>query len=167
MADLAIRAATQADAAAIAAIYNHYVRETIVTFEEAEISGEEMAARIAAVTANYPWLVGEADGKLIGYAYAGRYQERSAYRHSAISSIYLDHRQCGRGFGKPLYGALLDRLPGLGVHVVLGGIAIPNPASLALHQKLGFHKAGEFAEVGLKFGRWTDVVYLHRLLGAP
>ena len=162
---LAIRAVTQADAAAIAAIYNHYVRETIVTFEEAEVSGEEMSARIAATPASYPWLVGEAGGELIGYAYAGRYQERSAYRHSAVSSIYLDHRHCGQGFGKPLYGALLDRLPDLGVHVVMGGVAIPNPASLALHHKLGFRKAGEFAEVGFKFGRWVDVIYLHRRVG--
>lgn len=161
---LVIRPVRPDDAAAIAGIYNHYIRETIITFEEVELGAAEMARRIAATTPAYPWLAGEVDGALIGYACAGRYQERSAYRFSAASSIYLDHRCCGKGLGRPLYSALLERLGLLGLHTVLGVITVPNPASMALHEKLGFRQVGHAVEVGYKLGRWLDVAYVQRML---
>ncbi len=167
MSELLIRPVTPQDAPAIAAIYNHYICETTVTFEEAALDAAEMARRIAVTTANYPWLVGEVDGEMIGYAYAGRYWERSAYRFSAISSIYLDHRHCGKGLGQPLYTAMLEKLPALGIHTVLGLITMPNPASMALHEKLGFRKVGHTQEVGFKLGRWLDVAYVQRMLVNP
>ena len=164
---LVIRPVTGADAAAIADIYNHYIRQTVVTFEEVELTAQDMAGRISATTATYPWLVGEVEGAIIGYAYASRYQERSAYRYSAVSSIYLDHRQCGKGHGLPLYAAMLDQLPARGIHTVLGVITVPNPASMALHATLGFQKVGHTREVGFKLGRWIDVAYVQRMLDTP
>jgi phosphinothricin acetyltransferase len=160
-----IRPVAPGDAAAIAAIYNHYVRETIVTFEEAEVTAGEMAGRIAAVTAQYPWLVLEQGGAPRGYAYAGRYHARAAYRHTVETTVYLDHASHRRGHGRALYQALLERLPGLGVHVAIASISVPNPASIGLHQALGFRPVGHFPQIGLKFGNWIDVVYMHRQFG--
>ena len=162
-----IRPATPADAARICAIYNHYVTTTTVSFEEQAVTEPEMAQRIADVdTAGLPWLVLEIDGALAGYAYATKWRVRPAYRHSVESSVYLDHAYAGRGLGRTLYGALLDRLRERGLHVVIGGIALPNDASAGLHEALGFRKVAHFSEVGRKFGRWLDVGYWELKLGA-
>jgi phosphinothricin acetyltransferase len=162
---LVIRPVTAADAGAIAAIYNHYVRETIVTFEEAEVTAEEMSRRIGAIS--HSWLVGEAEGRLVGYAYANRYHARAAYRHTVETTIYLDYRLRRRGYGRVLYQALLDSLASQNVHVAIGSISMPNPASIGLHEALGFGKVGQFPRIGFKFGQWIDVAYLHRTFGAP
>jgi L-amino acid N-acyltransferase YncA len=154
-----IRTCTPADAAGICGIYNHYVLETIVTFEEAPVPVEEMARRIADVTCRLPWLVWEPDGVICGYAYASSWKERSAYRYSVESTVYLSPHMTGQGIGTLLYSALLDALRATEVHCAVGGIALPNPASAALHEKLGFTKIGHFREVGWKFGRWVDVGY--------
>jgi phosphinothricin acetyltransferase len=156
---MTIRDGQAADADAIARIYNHYIRNTIITFEEADVTPQEMARRIADVTARYPWLVGEESGAIIGYAYAGQWAERASYRHSAQSSIYLAESAMGRGLGTQLYQALLARLRVEPIHAVLGGISLPNAASIALHEKCGFKKVAHFSEVGFKFGRWIDVGY--------
>lgn len=163
-----IRAATPADAAPIAAIYNYYVAETVVTFEEAAVSDSEMAGRIRNVTqqAGYPWLVHESGGSIDGYAYAGEWKSRAAYRYSVESTVYLRRDATGRGIGARLYGALIDELRRLEVHSVIGGIALPNAASVALHEKLGFVKIGDFHEVGWKLGRWIDVGYWELILGS-
>jgi len=162
-----IRPATPADAARICAIYNHYVTTTTVSFEEQAVTEPEMAQRIADVdTAGLPWLVLEIDGALAGYAYATKWRVRPAYRHSVESSVYLDQAYAGRGLGRTLYGALLDRLRERGLHVVIGGIALPNDASAGLHEALGFRKVAHFSEVGRKFGRWLDVGYWELKLGA-
>ncbi|TCO38288.1 arsinothricin resistance N-acetyltransferase ArsN1 family B [Dokdonella fugitiva] len=160
-----IRRATRADAAAIAAVYDHYVRSTHVTFEEAGVDAHEMERRIADVEARgLPWLVSECDGEVAGYAYAGPWKARSAYRHTVESTIYLAHGRTGRGLGLPLCRALIEALHACGAHAVIGGIALPNAASIALHEKAGFHAIGRFAEVGRKFDRWIDVGYWQRLL---
>jgi phosphinothricin acetyltransferase len=160
-----IRNAEVHDAAALAAIYNHYVSNTTITFEELPVAVEEMARRILALQANgLPWLVMEHEGRVAGYAYATKWKERSAYRFSVESSVYFHPEACGRGLATALYEKLLAALAGLGVHAVIGGIAQPNPASVGLHEKLGFQNVALFREVGRKFGRWIDVGYWQRIL---
>lgn len=160
-----LRAATTADANAIAEIYNHYVVNTIVTFEEESVPAPEMAARISEVLdLNLPWFVWEEHGRVHGYAYAGKWKSRCAYRYSVESSIYLAKEVTGRGLGTKLYVALIDALRSKGIHSIIGGIALPNPASVGLSEKLGFQKIGHFKEVGWKFEQWIDVGYWELVL---
>lgn len=159
-----IRPVLPADAERINEIYNHYVTKTIVTFEEQAVSLDDMRARIAAIAGKFPWLVFERNGGIAGYAYAAPWKARIGYRFSVESSIYLAPECVGRGFGRALYGALLETLPPLGIHCVIGGAALPNPGSVALHEKLGFSKIAHFRQVGRKFGRWIDVGYWQLLL---
>lgn len=167
LAGIAIRIARPGDADAIAAIYNHYVAGSVATFELAEVAAAEMAARIAEVASHgLPWIVAGEGSRILGYAYAGRWRTRAGYRHSVETSIYLAPDATGRGLGVALYDHLLAMLPPLGVHAVIGGIALPNPASEALHQRLGFEPVARFREVGLKFGQWIDVAYWQRCLPA-
>jgi phosphinothricin acetyltransferase len=160
-----IRAAESSDSDTLAEIYNHYVLGTVVTFEENPISGAEMEQRIGAVrSSTLPWLVAEKDGRVVGYAYASPWRTRSAYRFSVEVTVYLAE-DCARcGIGSMLYGELLSILHGLGAHAVMGGIALPNDASVALHQKFGFKKVAHFQEVGFKFNQWIDVGYWERVL---
>jgi phosphinothricin acetyltransferase len=161
-----LRPASPDDAAAICAIYNPYVTTTAITFEEEAVSEQAMAQRIADVgRANLPWLLVELDGVVRGYAYATPWRVRPAYRHSVESTIYLDQAFAGRGFGRILYSALLDELRKRSLHLVIGGIALPNDASTGLHENLGFAKVAHFSEVGMKFGRWVDVGYWELNLG--
>jgi phosphinothricin acetyltransferase len=158
-----LRDATPDDAPAIADIYAGYVRDSIATFELVPPDADEMRRRIARVTATWPWMVAEADGRVLGWAYAIGWKERAAYRHSAETTIYLDAGATGRGLGRRLYGALLERLPALGVRVAIGGVSLPNPASVALHEALGYEPVGVFREVGWKFDRWIDVGYWQKV----
>ena len=160
-----IRLATSEDAAAVAAIYNPYVASTCITFETEAVPEEEIRARIAeAHDANLPWLVAADDGVVVGYAYASKWKGRCAYRHSAESTVYLDPSSKGKGIGRMLYTALIDRLRIRGIHAVIGGIALPNEASIALHERLGFEKVAHFKQVGFKQDRWIDVGYWQLLL---
>jgi L-amino acid N-acyltransferase YncA len=159
-----LRDCTASDAEAICAIYNRYVEQTVITFEEALVPDSEMARRITEVTDRFPWLVWEQDGRILGYAYAASWKARSAYRHSVETTVYLNSDATGRGIGTSLYKALLDRLRSLDIRCAVGGIALPNTASIALHEKLGFVKIGQFHEIGLKFGQWVDVGYWELLL---
>ncbi len=147
------------DAEAICGIYNHYVLHTTITFEEEAVSPEKMRERIEEVTRKLPWIVEEDGGKILGYAYAYPWKTRSAYRHTVESGIYLHPEAVGKGLGTRLYGELLRILREKGFHAVIGGIAQPNPASIALHEKLGFTNIGRFKDVGFKFGKWIDVGY--------
>jgi len=158
--EVVLRDATEADAKALAAIYSVYVTETTISFEEAPVPPEEMARRIADVQAGgLPWLVAEQGGRLLGYAYATKWRARSAYRFAVESSVYLAPDASGRGLGTRLYQALLARLREAGLRTVIGGVALPNPASVALHEKLGFKPVACFERVGLKHDRWIDVAY--------
>ena len=123
-----------------------------------------MAERIEAILPALPWLVSEERHEISGYAYAARWKERASYRHSVESTIYLRPDAMGRGVGTQLYTTLLEALRGRALHTVIGGIALPNEASVALHEKLGFVKIAQFHEVGRKFGRWIDVGYWQRML---
>jgi L-amino acid N-acyltransferase YncA len=164
MLELQIRPATIGDADAIACIYAHYVANTVVSFEEQPVSASEMAGRITeVVSASLPWLVAEQGGdRLVGYAYAVKWKGRSAYRHSVETSVYLDPAYTGQRIGTRLYQALLKILRERSIHVAIGGIGLPNPASVALHERLGFTQVAHFKEVGYKFGRWVDVGYWQR-----
>ncbi len=155
-----IRPAHAGDADSIARIYNHYVASTIITFEEQAVPATEMASRIAEIAAaSLPWLVAEQDGRIVGYAYASKWKGRCAYRYSVECTVYLDPGCVGMGFGTRLYERLFAALRERGMHAVIGGVALPNPASVALHEKLGMTKVAHFREVGYKFDRWIDVGY--------
>jgi L-amino acid N-acyltransferase YncA len=162
-----LRDAVPADAAAIAAIYNHYVLHTTVTFEDDPIAAADIVQRMDSVrAASLPWVVAERDGVLLGYAYATKWKDRIGYRFSVESSVYLASDVSGQGIGSALYGALMPLLLARGVHAVIGGIALPNDASIALHEKFGMTQVAHFRETGFKFDRWIDVGYWQRVLTA-
>ena len=160
-----VRPVTAADAEAIARIYNYYVANTVITFEEEAVSAPDMAARIAEIQSlSLPWLVAVVEGAIVGYAYARKWRPRSAYRYSVETTIYLEHGHEGRGIGRSLYTALLPLVRERGMHVAIGGVALPNDASIALHEKLGFERVATFRQVGFKHDRWVDVTYLQLVL---
>jgi L-amino acid N-acyltransferase YncA len=161
---LSIRDVTTDDAAQICDIYNHYVRNTVITFEQQPISVPEMQERIASYASAYAWLVAERDGQLLGYAYATRWRTRAAYDHTVESTVYVADAARGSGVGRPLYMALLEALRRRSIHAVVGCIALPNPGSVALHEKCGFEKVAHFAQVGRKFDQWIDVGFWQVLL---
>ena len=162
---MTVRAAELSDSSAIAAIYNHYVANTIITFEEEPVEAADIARRIGNVrSASLPWLVAEEDSRVAGYAYATPWKARSAYRFSVEVTVYVALESAGRGIGSMLYSNLFSHLHTLGIHAVIGGIALPNDLSVALHEKFGLKKVAHFLQVGFKFNRWVDVGYWERTL---
>jgi L-amino acid N-acyltransferase YncA len=153
-----IRFVSPSDAIAIAEIYNYYISNTVITFEMEPVSPEGIASRIEKYSAIGPYLVYEEEdkGEVIAYAYLSRFRERKAYEHTVESTIYLRNGAGGKGIGFKLYSELLSRA-GLRYHTITAGIALPNDASIRLHEKCGFKKVGHFSEVGRKFGKWIDV----------
>src|SRR5262249_29231925 len=162
---MVIRPATIGDAAAVAAVYNHYVKETTVTFEEDEVIPSEVSRRIREVeSASLPWLIAERDATVIGYAYAAKWHSRSGYRFSAEIAVYVDAHHTRTGAGSRLYDHLFPMRQARGIRAVMAGIALPNEPSVALHEKFGFSKVAHFKEVGFKLNRWIDVGYWQRSL---
>lgn len=160
-----VRTASLGDAESIAHIYNYYVLNTVVTFEEEVVSTTEMAKRVDEVlSTSHPWLVAEIDGRVVGYAYGSKWKARSGYRFSTEISVYLDPGHGGRGLGSKLYDELFRMLRDRKMHAVIGGIALPNDASVALHEKFGMEKVAHFKQTGFKFDRWIDVGYWERTL---
>ncbi len=159
-----IRDATPQDGPAVAALYNPYIIDSDISFEEEPLSDAAMSARMAGVLSDYPWLLAERNGELLGYAYATRWKERNAYRYCAETCIYLRRGVEGQGVGTALYEALLERLPDVGIQIAIGCIALPNEASVALHEKMGYTKVAHFPGVGFKFGRWIDIGYWQKPL---
>jgi L-amino acid N-acyltransferase YncA len=159
-----IRDVQMSDAPGLCEIYNYYVKNTIITFDETVVSEEEMKENITAIGSNFPWLVLEKNNKIIGYAFASHWKSRCAYKFSVESTIYLDIKVTGQGIGSQLYKELLSRLCRQRFHAVIGGIALPNEASIAFHVKHGFEKIAHFREVGYKFGKWIDVGYWQLIL---
>ncbi len=160
-----IRESTETDAAPIAAIYNYYIRNSVVSFEEEEISVDDVVRRMQKVKSlGFPWVVAENQGEIVGYAYATRWNERSAYRFSAEVTVYVSEDWTSRGWGTRLYESLFSKLEKMKIHVVIGGIALPNDASVALHEKFGMTKAAHYKEAGRKFGQWLDVGYWQKIL---
>jgi len=145
------------DIPAIAAIYNHYIRNTVVTFEMDEVSDAEMQQRIINTTQKFPWLVLEVDEQIVGYAYATTWRTRVAYNKTCETTVYLHPEAGGHGYGTALYEELLIILKEQQYHRIIGGVTMPNDASVALHEKMGYVKTGEFTEVGRKFDQWLNV----------
>jgi len=159
-----IRKVIPEDASDIASIYNYYVSETSITFETEQVSIPEMMQRILDISGQFPYLIYEEAGRILGYAYASSWKKRNAYRHTVESTIYLDSAAHGRGVGSLLMEALLDELKRSSIHAVIACISLPNPSSIKLHEKLGFRQVSCFKEVGFKFNRWIDVGDWERLL---
>ena len=163
-ASVAIRSAEVADAAALLAIYAPFVARTPVSFETTVPSADEFAARIRRSNSRWAWLVAERAGVVLGYAYGTAHRERAAYRWSVETSAYVDPAHQRQGVGSTLYCALFERLIALGYCNAYAGITLPNPASVALHERLGFQPIGVFRRIGRKFGAWHDVAWLQRPL---
>lgn len=159
-----IRPCHASDVAAVCAIYNHYIEHTVITFEEVLLTSAQMHERIDAYTKLYPWLVCEDAGEIMGYAYASKWKERSAYKHTAEVTVYLKHDATQKGYGSALYAELIEQLKAKGCHTLLGCLAIPNEPSAKLHERFGFKQIAHFTEVGRKFERWIDVGYWQKVL---
>lgn len=164
---ISIRKVESGDAAAIRDIYAPYVADRATSFEVAVPSVEEMARRIQSYGDRYPWIVFERAGRVIGYAYASSHHERQAYQWSVNVSVYVHEEAHRTGVGRALYTALFDLLRRQGFVNAYGGITLPNPASVGLHQSMGFVPVGVYTNVGYKFGQWHDVTWLHLQLVAP
>ncbi|MEY4766713.1 MAG: hypothetical protein RI907_3386 [Pseudomonadota bacterium] len=154
-----IRPFAPGDEAGIAELYNHYILNTTVTFEEVPLTPQAMRERIDAYRAHHPWLVAEDGGQIVGYAYGSRFHARAAFRHTAEVSVYVRDGHERRGIARALYAPLIAFLGGQGVHAVLAVISLPHEASVGLHEALGFEPKGRLTEVGFKFGRWLDIGY--------
>ena len=160
-----IRDAEAADAAGCVAVYAPYVHDTTVTFEVDVPSVAEMARRIAAAQRAHAWLVLEEDGRVRGYAYAGPFKERPAYRWSCEVSVYLEGGRQRRGGGRALYEELFRRLAERGYRTAVASMTLPNDASEGLHRAMGFEPVGVYPRIGWKFGAWHDVAFARRPLG--
>jgi len=161
-----IREAVSSDAQSIAAIYNYYITNTVVTFEESEVTTDEMKSRLKeTIEQDLPYLVAELNKQVVGFAYASKWKGRCAYRYSVETTVYLSPDSTGGGLGSLLYIELFSRLEKLGYKTAIGGISLPNPGSIALHEKFGMEKVAHFKEVGFKFEDWVDVGYWQGRLG--
>lgn len=156
-----IRPATRDDAAACAAIYAPYVTDTAISFETEPPSAAQMATRIESSIA---WFVLEDDGRVVGYAYAGRFHPRAAYRWACEVSVYLEQGRRRTGAGRALYDVLLPHLAGRGYRMAIAGMTLPNEASAGLHRALGFEPVGTYRRIGYKFGAWWDVAWTQKAL---
>ena len=161
-----VRTATEEDAGAIADIYEPYVRETAISFEEVPPTANEMAHRLASSLESYPYLVFDDGGSVLGYAYGGTHRAKPAYRWSVETTVYVARSAHRRGIGRALYTELLDLLTRQGFHSAFAGIVPPNESSVGLHESMGFAYLGTFAEIGFKHGKFHDLGWWRRTLAA-
>ena len=159
-----IRVATTDDAQAIAEIYAPAVLERVTSFEIIAPDAAEIASRMGKVMKNYPWIVCETAGEVIGYAYASTHNERAAYRWSVDVAVYVNGRAHRRGVGTALYASLFEILAFQGIRNVYAGITLPNAASEGMHLRAGFSEVGVYHHVGYKFGAWHDVAWFERAI---
>lgn len=160
-----IRDISLADAKQIADIYNYYIRETIITFEEEVVSAQDIEQRIKKVMAKgYPFFVYEENGVIVGYAYLSNWRERSAYDITLETSVYLNHNSIGSGIGSVLYKELIVRAKKINIHSLIGVISLPNDESRKLHKKFNFELIGNFKESGKKFDKLIDVEFWQLIL---
>lgn len=153
------RLATEQDAPAMAAIYAPFCNDLVVSFEYTAPSPEEIAGRVRALAGHLPWIVMEDEGAVRGYAYAGRHHERAAYGWAVNTAVYIGDGYRGRGVGRALYTVLFDLLRLQGYFKACAGITLPNPASVALHEAMGFTPVGVYRGIGYKKGAWHDVIW--------
>ncbi len=161
-----IRSAVPGDAAQIREIYAPYVLHTCVSFEFEVPSLEEITRRIDKSLKRYAFLVCEAQGAIVGYAYATEHRVRAAYRYSADTSVYIREGYHRQGLGRALYEALFDALLKRGIYTLVAGVALPNPGSVGLHKAMGFAEVGVYRNIGYKFGQWHDRMNLQKALRA-
>lgn len=159
-----IRAATAQDAVRCSEIYAPFVTGHWVSFELIAPDPDEMASRISNYGESHAWLVAQIDGVVAGYAYGSPHRTREAYRTSSDVAVYVDGAFARLGIGRSLYAALLPMLASRGFHAAFAGIALPNDASIALHEAMGFEPVGVYKEVGWKMDGWRDVGWWQRLL---
>lgn len=145
------------DAADIAEIYNYYIEKTTVTFETMEVSADEMSERLQQISANYPYLVYEDEGKVVGYCYAHQWKEKAAYQFTAEVTVYVAPQRRNGGIGRELMQHLLRECKAAGLHSLIACITVPNDESVRFHQNFGFRQASYFHQVGRKFGEWIDI----------
>ena len=161
-----IRPVVVEDAGAIASIYNHFIENSTISFEEIPVDKANIKHRIQKVLeTGLPWLVHESEGKINGYAYATKWKDRSAYRFTAESTVYVAHNAAKTGIGSALYEELFSQLTARSFRSIIAVIALPNEGSVRLHEKFGFVKSGEFKEIGYKFDRWINVAYWQLQIG--
>lgn len=154
-----IRRVDLSDSAQIADIYNYYIKNTHHTFETEPLDVAQTLERITQISDNYPYLVAEDEGEILGYAFATQFKLRQAYQYSAEVSIYVRHDAKQRKVGTQLYVTLFEQLAETDIHAIIAGISLPNDPSVIFHERLGFEKVAHFKEVGYKLGRWIDVGY--------
>lgn len=159
-----IRPVLPSDAKSICEIYNYYVEHSTISFEENLVSTDEIRERISIVSSEFPWLVYERNGRVEAYAYAGKWKPRSAYRFTLECTVYTKHNLKEKGVGTRLYQQLFDELSESYVRSIMAVIALPNGASVGLHEKMGFEKVAHFKEVGYKLDQWIDVGYWQKTL---
>ncbi|MBX2879389.1 MAG: GNAT family N-acetyltransferase [Granulosicoccus sp.] len=157
-----IRQAIPSDAENILSIYRSIVEDTTISFETCPPTAEEISRRIVSILSSHEWLVAHDNDGITGYAYASKYRPRQAYRYAVETTIYVHQRCRGQGLGKRLYSTLFSSLDSLGFHSMYAGIALPNPASIALHEAVGFEPIGVFKDAGFKFEQWHDVSWWQR-----
>ena len=162
-----IRSVQLSDAAAIRAIYQPYVTETAITFEVDVPTVQEFERRITKTLTQFPYLVAEVDGKVVGYAYASTYYARAAYDWTTELSIYVAKESLGQGIGSALYTALEEELEARGYLRFLACIAVPNEASISMHEKRGYVQVAHFPKIGYKFNKWHDIVWMQKNLNGP
>lgn len=162
-----VRCVELADTKAITDIYNEYVMNSVATFETEPVSETEMHSRISEISSHFPYLVYEADGEVAGYCYAHTWKERAAYKYTLETTVYLSPRYQGKGIGRQLMARLIDECHMAGYHALIACITEGNEASNRLHLKLGFRQVSRFEKVGIKFGRWLDVLDYELLLIPP
>jgi phosphinothricin acetyltransferase len=162
-----IRVATPDDAASILDIYAPYCTSTLVSFEIVAPTESQMRERVSRVTANYPWLVAEIDDRVAGYVYASQHRERAGYRWAVDAAVYIAQTHHRRNVGRALYATLFALLREQGIFQAYAGITLPNPASVGLHEAVGFENIAVFQNVGYKLGRWLDVGWWRLQLMPP
>lgn len=154
-----IRNVTLEDTTAITEIYNYYIKNSVATLEEQTVSESYFKDEVVKVTQEFPWFVYEVEGNIIGFANASSWKTRSGYRKSAQLMVYLHPEKVSKGIGTLLYSAVIDVLKEKEIHTIMGGISLPNEASIKLHEKFGFVKVAHYKEIGFKFNKWVDVGY--------
>ena len=152
-----IRDVNLKDAKQIVEIYNYYVLNSIITFDEIPFSEQDFIERIETISSQYPFIVFEEDNHILGYAYANMFRQKPAYKNTVETTIYLKNGVQGKQIGSQLYTELLKKLKDQNYHAIIGGLTLPNDASVKLHEKLGFKQVAHFKEVGFKFNKWLDV----------